>query len=71
MSIKVHNLTSFYQVDYQQIDTGIANEFRSKVNNFYNDVDLFEEFFKVVVEKNSCALDISANYGTHTDLFLK
>ena len=45
MSIKVHNLTSFYQVAYQQIDTGIANEFGSKVNNFYNDVDLFEEFF--------------------------
>ena len=67
----IHDLTMFYRVAYQQLDTGITNEFGSQVNHFYNDVDLFEEFFRVVVEKNSCALDIGANYGTHTDLFLK
>ena len=67
----IHDLTMFYRVAYQQLDTGITNEFGSQVNHFYNDVDLFEEFFRVVVEKNSCALDICANYGTHTDLFLK
>ena len=71
MSKKVHDLTTFYRVAYQQLDTGITNEFGSQVNHFYNDIDLFEEFFKVVTEKNSCALDIGANYGTHTDLFLK
>lgn len=71
MSKTVHDLTTFYRVAYQQLDTGMTNEFGSQVNHFYNDVDLFEEFFKVVVEKNSCALDIGAHYGTHTDLFLK
>ncbi len=66
----MHDLTTFYRVAYQQLDTGFVSEFGNKVNHFYNDVDLFEEFFKVVVGKNSIALDIGANYGTHTDLFL-
>ena len=68
-------LKSLHRVAYQTLPHSIVENYKGEekyqVFHFFNDTEIFIEFFKVVVEPDSTVLDCGLNFGMHTDMVLK
>lgn len=68
-------LKSLHRVAYQILPHSIVENYKGEekyqVFHFFNDTEIFIEFFKVVVEPDSTVLDCGLNFGMHADMVLK
>ena len=68
-------LKSFHRTSYEILPHIIVENYKSEdkyqVFHFFNDKEIFFEFFKVTVEPGSTVLDYGLNFGMHTDMFLR
>ena len=71
----MHKLDLFHRKAYELVPFEKINNFKGLdqflVMHYYNDVSLFEEFFRLVIDENTVALDIGCNVGLHTDIMLR
>ena len=67
-------LKSFHRTAYEILPHMVVKDYKGEdfyqVFHFYNDDEIFFEFFKVAFQPGSTALDCGLNFGLHTDMFL-
>ena len=72
---KMTILKSFHRTSYEILPHIIVENYKSEdkyqVFHFFNDKEIFYEFFKVTVEPGSTVLDCGLNFGMHTDMFIE
>ena len=68
-------LKSFHRTSYQELPHQIVENYKGKeeyqVYHFFNDTEIFIEFFRVSVDPGSTFLDCGLNFGMHTDMVLE
>lgn len=67
-------LKSFHRTAYEILPYKVIKDYKGQdlfqIFHFYNDNDIFFEFFKCAFQPGSTAIDCGLNFGLHTDMFL-